>query len=159
MQSRKHVSAGRFAMIVITAAAVALVAACGSDSTGPTHASLVGTYTLSAVNGASLPYTVPNTGDNVEIVQDGTITLAADSTYTASATGTENGSASTLVTDAGTYSASGTQVTFTSTAIPGAHYTASVAGSGTSQTLTATIAGAFVGSSDNSFTLLFNKST
>jgi hypothetical protein len=159
MHMKMRISSLRAVRVAIAAAAVALLGGCVSDSTGPTHGSVVGTYTLSAVDGASLPYTVPNTGDNVEIVQNGTITLSADSTYAASATGTENGSASTLVTDAGTYSASGTQVTFTSTAIPGAHYTASVAGSGTSQTLTATIAGAFVGSSDNSFTLLFNKST
>ena len=159
MQMKRKVSAARFAIMVMTSAAVALVAACGSDSTGPSHASVTGTYALSAVNGANLPYTVPNTGEDVEIVNDGTITLSADSTYAASATGTLNGSGSTLVTDAGTYSVSGTQVTFTSTAIPGAHYTANVSGSGASQTLTATIAGAFVGSSDLSFTLLFEKSS
>jgi ABC-type oligopeptide transport system substrate-binding subunit len=159
MQSNRKVSVVRFASAVVTAAAIAMVAACGSDSTGPRNASATGTYDLTAVNGASLPYTVPNTGEDVEIVQDGTITLSADSTYAASATGTFNGSESTLVVDAGTYSVSGTQVTFTSTAIPGAHYTASIANGGTSQSLTATIAGAFVGSSDTSFTLTFAKIT
>jgi hypothetical protein len=159
MQVNRKMSAVRFATTAMTAAVIALAAACGSDSTGPSHASVTGTYALTAVNGASLPYTVPNTGEDVEIVQDGTITLSADSTYAASANGTLNGSGSTLVTDAGTYSVSGTQVTFTSTAIPGAHYTANVAGSGTSESLTATIAGAFVGSSDLSFTLLFEKSS
>ncbi|HEY2898141.1 MAG TPA: lipocalin family protein [Gemmatimonadaceae bacterium] len=159
MQSNRKVSFARFATITVTAAVVVLVAACGSDSTGPRTASVTGTYDLTAVNGSSLPYTVPNTGEDVEIVQNGTITLSADSTYEASATGTLNGSGSTLVTDAGTYSVSGAQVTFTSIAIPGAHYTASIAGSGTSQTLTATIAGAFVGSSDLSFLLTFAKSS
>jgi len=159
MQSNRKVSVVRFATIAITAAAIALVAACGSDSTGPHSASVTGTYNLTAVNGSTLPYTVPHTGDAVEIVQNGAITLSADSTYEASATGTLNGSGSTLVTDAGTYSVSGTQVTLTSIAIPGAHYTASIAGSGTSQTLTATIAGAFVGSSDLSFQLTFAKSS
>jgi hypothetical protein len=159
MQSKKRLSAVRLATTAMAAALVALAAACGSDSTGPSRANVTGSYALTAVNGASLPYTVPNTGEDVEIVNDGTITLSADSTYAASANGTLNGSGSTLVTDAGTYSVSGTQVTFTSTAIPGAHYTANVAGSGASQSLTATIAGAFVGSSDLSFTLLFDKSS
>jgi ABC-type oligopeptide transport system substrate-binding subunit len=157
MQSKRRVSAIRFARMAVAAAAVALLAACGSDNTGPKNTNVTGTFDLTAVNGASLPYTVPNTGEDVEIVQDGTITLTADSTYAASATGTLNGSGSTLVTDAGTYSVSGTQVTFTSTAIPGAHYTGSIAGSGTSEALTATIAGAFVGSSDLSLTLTFAK--
>ena len=80
MQMKRKVSAARFAIMVMTSAAVALVAACGSDSTGPSHASVTGTYALSAVNGANLPYTVPNTGEDVEIVDDGTITLSADST-------------------------------------------------------------------------------
>jgi ABC-type oligopeptide transport system substrate-binding subunit len=159
MGSKMKISSVRLARTAIAAAAIALLSACGSDSTGPKTANVTGTYSLTQVNGASLPYTVPNTGNDVEVVQDGTITLSADSTYTASATGTFDGSGSTLVTDAGTYSVSGTQVTFTSTAIPGAQYTGSIAGSGTSESLTATIAGAFVGSSDLSFTLLFAKSS
>jgi hypothetical protein len=159
MHSKSNCSSSRFLRGVVAAAAVALLAACGSDSTGPRNANVAGTYTLNTVNGASLPYTVPNTGDNVEIVQAATITLNGDSTYAVNATGTLNGSAGTLVTDAGSYSVAGTQVTFTSTAIPGAHYTAVASGTGTSTTLTTMIAGAFVGSSDLSFTLVLNRTS
>ncbi|MEP7065620.1 MAG: hypothetical protein ABI889_06270 [Gemmatimonadota bacterium] len=158
MRSTKNYPSARFMRAMMAAASVAMLAACGSDSTGPKNAGVQGTYTLLSVNGSPLPYTVPNTGEDVRIVQDATITLGADSTYAVHATGTENGSASTIVTDAGHYTVSGNQVTFTSTMISGAHYTANYATTPGSPTLTATIAGLFVGSSDISFTLVFAKS-
>jgi len=157
MRSKSNSSAPRFLRGAIAAAAVVLLAACGSDSTGPKNANVAGTYTRSTVNGASLPYTVPNTGAAVEIVQAATITLTGDSAYTVNATGTVNGSAGTLLTDAGHYSVAGSQVTFTSTAIPGAHYTAVASGTGASTVLTTSIAGAIVNSTDLSFTLVLNK--
>jgi hypothetical protein len=158
MQSKMKISAVRFGMAAMTAAAIAMLAACGSDSTGPSTANVAGTYTLTAVNGSSLPYTVPHTGENTGIVQDATITLGADSTYLVTADGTLNGFEGALFTDEGTYSVSGSQVTFTSAAILGEQYTAHVTGA-TTQTLTATIAGAVVGSSDISFALTFEKTS
>jgi Lipocalin-like domain len=153
MHSKMTFSSARFARVAIAAVAVALLAACGSDSTGPKNVNVAGTYDLTSVNGSALPYTVPNTGGNTEIVQQATITLNTDSTYAVNATGTVNGSTSTIAADAGHYTVGGSQVTFTSTIISNAHYTASA----TSSTLTATVPGAFVGSSDASFSLVFNK--
>jgi hypothetical protein len=155
MHSKTNFSSARFARAAVAAAAVALLAACGGDnSTGPQNANVAGTYNLTTVNGAALPYTVPHT-TGTEIVEEASATLNADSTYSVLATGTVDGSTSTIAADAGHYTVSGSQVTFTSTIISSAQYTASA----TSSTLTATIPGAFVGSSDISFTLVFAKAS
>ena len=155
MHTKMRISSARAARIAVAVAAVALLGACGSDSTGPRNASVTGTYALSTVDGASLPFTVPNTGDNTEVVQSAAIMLNNDSTYSAVASGTENGEPTSIITDAGSYSVSGSQVTFTSTVIQGGHYTGSVSGT----TLTVTIIGAFVGSTNTSFSLVFTKGT
>jgi hypothetical protein len=157
MRSMSNVSSVRFARFAFAAAVVALFAGCGSDSTGPKNANVAGTYSLTTVNGQSLPFTVTNTGEDVEIVQDATITLTSDSTYSVSANGTLNGSDATLLTDAGHYVVSGNQITFTSTIFTGGHYTASFTSGPSSRSLTATIPGAVVGSSDISFSLLFTN--
>jgi hypothetical protein len=155
MHMKMRISSARAARVAIAAAAVALLGACGSDSTGPKNTNVAGTYTLSTVDGSSLPFTVPNTGDNTEIVQNAMVTLNSDSSYTAVANGTENGESTTIITDTGNYSVSGSQVTFTSTVIPSGNYTGSVSGS----TLTVTIIGAFVGSTNGSFSLAFTKTS
>jgi hypothetical protein len=155
MHSKTNISSARFARAAVAAIAVALVAACGSDSsTGPRNSNVAGTYDLTTVNGATLPYTVPHT-TGTEIVEQATIMLNTDSTYLVNATGTVDGSESTIAADAGHYTVTGSQVTFTSTIISSAQYTASATSSG----LTATIPGAFVGSSDISFTLVFAKAS
>ena len=154
MHTIMRIARARVATVAVAAAAVALLGACGSDSTGPRNANVAGTYTLTTVEGSNLPYTIPNTSEP-EVVQNATITLAGDSTYTATATGTVNGDPSNIITDGGHYSVNGSQVTFTSTVIEGGNYTGSVSGS----TLTVSIIGAFVGSSNNSFSLVFTKAS
>jgi hypothetical protein len=153
MHMKMSIPSARAVRVAIAAAAIALLGACGSDSTGPHNANVAGGYGLRTVDGASLPFTVPNTGDNTVIVQSASITLSSDSTYTAVASGTENGEPTSIITDAGSYSVSGSQVTFTSTVIQGGHYTGNV----TSTSLTVTIIGAFVGSTNTSFSLVFTK--
>jgi hypothetical protein len=153
MHMKIRTSSARATRFAIAVATVAMLAACGSDSTGPRNTNGSGTYALTTVDGSSLPFTIPNTGDNTEIVNNATVTLNSDSSYTAVANGTENGADATIITDAGHYSVSGSQVTFTSSVIQGGNYTGSVSGS----TLTVTIIGAFVGSSNTSFSLAFTK--
>jgi hypothetical protein len=155
MHMKMRIPSARAARIAIAAAAVVLLGACGSDSTGPSNANVAGTYELSTVDGSSLPFTVPNTGDNTEIVQSATITLTSDSTYTAVASGTENGESTSIIADEGSYRVSGSQVTFTSSVIVGGNYTGTVSGS----TLTVSIIGAFVGSTNDSFSLAFTKTS
>jgi hypothetical protein len=155
MHSKMTFVSARVAKVALAAAAIAMFGACGSDSTGPSNKNVEGTYSLTTVDGSSLPFTIPNTGDNTEIVQSATLTLTGDSTYTASASGTENGDPTNIITDAGHYSVSGSQVTFTSALIEGGNYTGTASGT----TITVSIIGAFVGSTNGSFSLLFTKTT
>jgi len=99
--------------IVCTAAAVFL-AGCGSDdSTSPTQASVAGTWNLTTVNGASLPFTIQAT-PKIEVLSD-QLVVSANGTFTESTqTRTTNGTSVTLQTvpDGGTYSLNGTAATF-----------------------------------------------
>ncbi len=142
-----------FARPLLALAFVAGLAACGSDnnSTGPGDVS--GTYTLQSVGGNSLPYAFPNSTDNI-VVSSATLNLNSDHTYSVAAAGSANGSADdNVIADAGTYTLSGSTVTFTSTTFSGAHYTAAA----TSTSITANAPGAFVESSNTSFSFLFEK--
>ncbi len=146
----------RFAAALVFVALTAALAACGSakkTTTGPTD--VTGTYSLATVDGNTLPYTVPNVPDHTIIVQSGTIILNSDHSYTVGGTGTsDGGEPQQVIADAGTYSLSGSNLTFTSSAHPPAVYTATA----TSTTLTVIAPGGFAGSSNTSFTLFLNKS-
>jgi hypothetical protein len=136
-------------------AALATLAACGSDTTngtGPMDVS--GSYNLATVDGSSLPYTVPETDENVIVVTGGTASLynSPNNTYALSVGGTENGRTE-FVSDAGSYSVSGSTVTFVSSSFPGASYT----GVATSSGITATVPGQIVSSHRVSFSLVFDK--
>jgi hypothetical protein len=95
--------------------AVALVIACGggSDPASPGD-SVVGTYALRTINGATLP-AVLGTEQGVTVsVTAGALTLRADRTFSATVTarGVGVGTDNTLTsTSAGTYSVSGNAVT------------------------------------------------
>ena len=137
-------------------ATLATLAACGSDTTngtGPMDVS--GSYHLTAIDGSSLPDTVPGTGDNVIVVSGAAATLNADNSYTVSGSVTENGSDSQLLTDEGTYSVSGSTVVFVSSTFSGASYS----GVATSSAITATVPGLIVGSSHTTFSLRFEKAS
>ena len=94
-----------------------LLVACGGD--GPTSPSNnpVGSYSLSQVNGAALPQTYfQNSVGYVEVVS-GTLVLRQDGSYTETrnnrAVYITGGTQSSSVVENGTYSITGTQVTFT----------------------------------------------
>ncbi|MDQ2931604.1 MAG: hypothetical protein M3Y05_12435 [Gemmatimonadota bacterium] len=144
-----------FARPFLALAFVAGLAACGSNynnSTGPGDVN--GTYTLQSVGGNSLPYTFPNSNDHI-VVSSATLVLSSNHTYTVSAAGSANGTpGGNVIADAGTYAVSGSTVTFTSTTFSGAQYTAAA----TSTSITASAPGAFVQSSNTSFSFLFEKS-
>jgi hypothetical protein len=145
---------------LVLAAVVATLAACGSDKktvTGPTDVS--GTYMLSSVDGDALPFTVPNNSTNAIVVQSATVTLGSDNSYVLSGTGTsDGGDPQQVVADAGTYALSGSTVTFTSSAHPGLIYTGTVtSGAGSTSVLQVAVPGAFAGSTNTSFTLIFVK--
>jgi hypothetical protein len=67
--------------LMITVCVVALLAACGRDSTGPSRL-IVGTYTLTTISGQTLPYTFLQVDEDNRIdVLAGAIILNADGTF------------------------------------------------------------------------------
>jgi hypothetical protein len=129
---------------------IAMASACGSDlPTSPTN--VPGTYILRTIDGLSLPVTVPNPRNHLIVINAVTGTLNANDTYALAGTGTEDGNASTELTDAGTYSLTGTKLRFTSTTLGGATYSATA----TTDSFTVTLPGGFLDSDNASFDLLF----
>lgn len=99
--------------------ALPVLAACGgsdSSSTGPTLASIAGTWNLTTVNGTALPFTVSNTGGvKTEILSEAAV-VSANGTFTQTEQirTTFNGQATTTpLQTAGTFSLSGNLVTLT----------------------------------------------
>ena len=118
-------------------------AGCGDDN-GPTEPRVsLGTYTLVSVNGVALPFTVPNTGSDTVVVQGATLTLTELGTYTVSVEGTQNSEATSVLSDEGTFSQSGSEVTFHSGQFSAVDYTGTINGN----TLTITLPAAIVGAS------------
>ena len=114
---------------------------CGGSTTDNTAQSEVGTYTLVTVNGQALPYTVNNTSLGTAVIQSATLNLSAPA-YTATVNGTVNGGATQrILADGGTYSRTGSTLTFSSTSAPGLVYAGAFSGS----TLTVSIPGVAVG--------------
>jgi hypothetical protein len=138
-------------MLALAASAfIATASACGSDlPTSPTD--VPGTYVLRTIDGLALPVTVPNPRDHLIVINSVTATLNANDTYALAGTGTEDGNASTELTDAGTFTLSGSTLHFTSTALGGATYSATAK----TDTFTVTLPGGFVDSDNASFELLF----
>jgi hypothetical protein len=150
----RNAAVARYARVAMAVAAVAFLGACGSDNNGSTGPSdVTGAYNLSTVNSSALPYTVPDV-DGSEVIQAGQVVLNTDNTYTVQGTGTFNESDSELVNDHGSYTRSGSHITFSS-AVFSQSYTATV----TSTSMTVTVPGAVFQSSDTSFSLVFNKSS
>jgi hypothetical protein len=133
-------------------ASLALVLACGSDApTAPQDFS--GTYSLRKVDGLALPVTVPNPREHAIVINSVTATLNVNHTYAVAGTGTQDGDASTVITDAGTFTQSGSTINFTSTTFGGATYSATAK----TDTVTVTLPGGFVDSDNTSFALIFEK--
>ena len=152
--SPSHLRA-RFARPLVAlaiAASLAFASACGSDTpTGPTD--VPGTYLLRTVDDSALPFSVPEGREHVIVVNSVTATLNANNTYAIAGTGTEDGNASTVINDAGTYTQSGSTLHFTSTTLGGAMYTASAK----TDSFTVTLPGGFLDSDRSTFALLFEK--
>jgi hypothetical protein len=138
-----------FALLLL-AALTSFAAACGDDNKATSPTNEFGSYTLRTVNGQSLPFTLTGTSRGTVVVQSGSINLStATSTssgkpvYLAGVSGTANGQAQQLVTDNGTYTLTGTSVTFSSSVIPTVQYAGVISGN----TLTLTLPGLLFGTS------------
>jgi hypothetical protein len=100
------------AAIAVAFAATAALAACGTDS--PTEPTVFGTYNAISLNGRAIPFSELDGGTTVTYVS-AVLTLKADHTFTVTFNSTETiGAQTTPVseTTAGTFSVSGSTVTF-----------------------------------------------
>lgn len=96
-------------------ALLALTLACSGDSTGPTEASVAGTWNLQSVNGTALPFVIAQTGTNKTEITADVLTVTSSGSFTEITTvrTTLNGTATTqTVPDAGSYVLNGNNVTF-----------------------------------------------
>lgn len=143
-------------LIRVAAAAAATVTVLGAaqcaDVTG--QSSVAGEYTLSTVNGSALPFIIPGTGSDSVVVSAGTLSLLASGQYLVTGSGTLNGGQQEpLLGDGGSYTMSGSEITFQSADDPAVQYVAVRS----DNALTVTVPGAIMGSTETSFTLLFQK--
>lgn len=99
----------------------------GADKATGSDSSAAGTYTLTSIiqGDASCDprvgdgCTIQNTGSTVVVVKSGTLTLSSDHSFGLNAAGTQNGNANDqLAVVAGTWTASGSSITFTTPASP-----------------------------------------
>jgi hypothetical protein len=129
-----------------------MASACGSDSpTGPTN--VPGTYILRTIDGLAPPVSVPNPRAHTIVVNSITATLNSNNTYAVAGTGTDDGSASTVINDEGTFTQSGSTLHFTSTTLGGATYSATAK----TDTMVVMLPGGFVDSDNATFALVFVK--
>ncbi|HLB09928.1 MAG TPA: hypothetical protein VK617_10355 [Gemmatimonadaceae bacterium] len=143
----------RMVLALALFASVVFASACGSDSpTGPKN--VPGTYSLRTVDESPLPFLVPEQREHVIVINSVTATLNGNNTYAVAGTGTEDGNASTVITDAGTYTQSGSTLNFTSTMLGGATYSATAK---SDSIFTVSLPGGFVDSDRATFALLFEK--
>jgi len=115
----------------IGSALLALIVACGGDSTGP-KASVVGNYTLRTVNGANVPAVVFQDAQEKDELTAGNINLSSNNTWTGVLTvrSTDLGSGQTINFSApanGTFTTNGGSITLTD-ALDGSQLTGSVGG-------------------------------
>jgi hypothetical protein len=150
-------SSARFLRPLVLASTIAALAACGSDSSGPTQdADVSGQYNLVSVDGHALPDTIPTTSEHVLVVAEANVLFNDNGTYDASVTGTDDGSdEEEVAADNGTFTISGNTITLHSTPFF-TSYHAVVASDGQ---ITATVPGAFVGSGNTTVALKFAKAS
>ena len=127
--------------LMLLVALTSLAAACGSDkTTSPTNE--FGHYTLLTVNGQNLPFTLTGTARGTVVIQSASIDLSGATSassgkpvYLAGVSGTASGQAQQLLADNGTYTLTGTSVTFTSAIVPTVQYAGVINGNQLTLTL------------------------
>ena len=131
-----------FASVLITVP----LASCGSDLLN-----LDQQWTLKTVHDDSLPYTVPNASHDI-VITSGVASLRADNTYTIKFTGTLDGAAATVGSDAGEWSITSSIFTFLSTTLH-RDYIAALTGT----TFRASVPGVMISSSDPMVDMVFSR--
>jgi hypothetical protein len=102
----------RYLVTAMALTAAGFTAACGSDSaTGPSAADVAGAYPMSAVRGFPVPHTFTDGAGSKLTIEGGSISIDATGSYALTYRGKLNALTFDL-TDEGTYSLSGSTMTF-----------------------------------------------
>jgi hypothetical protein len=105
-------------VLLAAMSALVLVTACSSSDSSSPGASAIGTYNLVSVNGAALPATTQNDATIKTEILSGTFVVNADESFSEARQGriTLNGGAPSPITatQTGTWTVSGTQLSFVS---------------------------------------------
>lgn len=99
---------------VLACVPFAFTLACNDNSTNPSTADISGTYSLQSVGGTAIPYTFQSSGSTVTLTSD-ILTVGSDGTWseTVNYQQVANGQTTTnSVNDGGTWTRSGTSVSF-----------------------------------------------
>jgi hypothetical protein len=165
--ARARVCGTAFAIVVVF-----LLGACGGDSGSPVAPGappsapppppppppppavpFVGNYSLHTISDSLLPHFVPHPSLGNFYVDSGHMKLESDMSYSYDAEGFLQGTQAVTATDTGTFTESGSTITFTSKFLHGQTFTA--AASDTS--LNVTMVGSLLASQDFSIPVLFLK--
>jgi hypothetical protein len=117
----------------IAAATLAVVGACGSDSTSPNNVGASGTWSLQSINGSALPITL-GSGTAAVTIFASTLTISANGNYNEVVTLRPAGTTSnTTFTEVGTWTSTNGLVTFNDQT-DGITYNGSVSGNTLTET-------------------------
>jgi hypothetical protein len=148
-----YMSSARLVRPLLLASAIALLAACGSDSNGPGDADVSGQYGLVTVQGQTLPYTI-TTSEHTFVITSADALFNDNGSYEVSMAGTEDGSdEEEVAADNGTFTVSGNTVTLHS-AVFFTSYQATVASNGD---VTAAVPAALLGAGSSTIAFTFSK--
>jgi hypothetical protein len=159
-----HRARSRIVRIALAVAVISLLLACGGDS-GPSTAPpppppppslpFVGTYSLQTIADSALPTLVPHPGLAIFVADSGHMILKSDSSYSYATKGIirPSGALSTAV-DTGTFTESGSTITFDSKFLHGILFTAVA----TDSSLAVAMQGSLLGSTDFTVPVLYKKS-
>ena len=129
-----------------TALLAVLLASCGSDLLN-----LDQQWSLQTVRDTTLPYTVPNASHDI-VINSAVASLHSDNTYSIKFTGTSDGAAATVGSDAGNWSITSSIFTFQSSTF-NRDYIAALDGN----IFRASVPGEIIGSSDPFFDMVFSR--
>lgn len=138
-----------------------LLAACGGDGGSPVAPGppppppvpFAGVYALHSISDSLLPHRVPHPQFGPFYVESGDMKLNTDMSYSYSAGGITTGNVPVTATDTGTFSESGSNITFTSKFLHGIIYTATASDS----SLAVALQGSLLGTFDDPIPLVFLK--
>ena len=131
---------------LVAFALVAVLSSCGDSS----ELGIARSWSLQTVEGAALPFTVPNAPHDI-VITSATATIGSNGNYTMTYTGTTDGTPGTVATDQGSWTISSSVFNFRSSTLDGRTYIAAYRTS----TFAASVPGALFNSDTDTFQMVF----